>query len=64
MDWKQLIADLKARGMSQPQIAEACNCAQATISELATGKTTDPRHALGEALRALHASLPAEKAAA
>lgn len=59
MDWKQLIAELMARPMSQTQIAAACGCGQATISDLASGNTKEPRHSLGEALRALHAQSPA-----
>ena len=57
MDWKLLIADLRAHGLSQPQIAARCNCGQATISDIASGKTTDPRHSLGQALRELHAEI-------
>lgn len=55
MDWKSLIADLQERGLSQPEIAQRCHCGQATISDLANGHTKEPRHSLGEALRALHA---------
>jgi transcriptional regulator with XRE-family HTH domain len=62
MDWKSLIADLQARGLSQPQIAEKCHCAQATISDLANGHTKEPRHSLGEALRKLHTRTRAQKA--
>ena len=54
MDWKLLITDLKAYGLSRAQVASECKCGQATISELATGQTSDPRHGLGEKLRALH----------
>jgi transcriptional regulator with XRE-family HTH domain len=60
MDWKSLIADLKAAGYSQPQIADAVGrdmgrpCGQATIAELATGKTSQPRYELGRALERLH----------
>lgn len=54
MDWKKLIAELQAQGLTQPQIAERCGCGQATISDLASGKTGDPRHSLGQALKALH----------
>lgn len=60
MDWEQLIAELVARPMSQAQIAAACGCGQATIADLANGKTKEPRHSLGEALRALHASTSAK----
>lgn len=71
MNWKLLIAELKAAGWTQPQIAAACGCGQATISELANGTTKDPRDSLGQALRALAArvigaegapAVPAEKA--
>lgn len=54
MDWKQLIADIVATGITQPQIAKQCGCSQATVSELATGVTTQPRYPLGAALVALH----------
>lgn len=57
MDWKQLIAEIRAGGLSQPQIASACGCGQATISDLASGVTKDPRDSLGQALRALHAKV-------
>lgn len=53
MDWKKSIADLQNAGMTQPQIAIACGCQQSTISMLATGKTTEPRDSLGQALRQL-----------
>jgi transcriptional regulator with XRE-family HTH domain len=54
MDWKQLIAEIQARGLSQQQIATKCKCTQSTISDLASGTTGQPRYSLGEALRALH----------
>lgn len=54
MDWKSLIADLKACGWSQPKLAERLNCGQATITDLSTGTTTEPRYGLGQRLRALH----------
>lgn len=53
MDWKSTIAELQAHGLSQPQIAAVCGCGQATISDLASGKTQDPRHSLGQNLIAL-----------
>lgn len=55
MEWKTIIADLQAAGVTQPQIAAACGCAQATVSDLATGKSTEPRYALGRSILALHA---------
>jgi len=62
MDWKSTIADLQALGMSQPQIAAVCGCGQATISDLASGKTQDPRHSLGQNLIALLAKAKADAA--
>lgn len=43
IDWPLIIGGLKAAGVTQPQIAEHCDCAQSTVSDLLTGKTKDPR---------------------
>lgn len=64
MDWKLLIADLKEFGYSQPRIATECDCGQATINELATGKTLQPRYPLGLALTELHKKAKAAHAKA
>jgi transcriptional regulator with XRE-family HTH domain len=53
MDWTSLIAELTQLGYTQPEIAKQCGCGQATISDLASGKTKEPRHSLGEDLRRL-----------
>lgn len=53
MDWKSLIAVLQSRGLTQAQIAAECKCGQPSISDLATGKTLEPRFSLGEALLSL-----------
>lgn len=53
MNWVDTIALLKEAGYTQPEIAEACRCAQSTISDLATGKNDDPRNSIADALRAL-----------
>jgi hypothetical protein len=54
MDWKNIIAEIQRHGqLTQPQIAGKCGCGQATISDLASGKTEQPRHSLGEALLGL-----------
>ena len=50
MSWKTIIAEIQKRGLSQAQIASACKCGQATISDLAKGSTSEPRHKLGQAL--------------
>jgi transcriptional regulator with XRE-family HTH domain len=62
MDWKLLIAELQKRGFTQPEIAARCDCGQATISDLASGNTKEPRHSLGESLRRLHKSKARPKA--
>jgi transcriptional regulator with XRE-family HTH domain len=53
MDWKQLIADLIAAGMTQVRIAEACDVSQSTISDLARGATKSPAYDLGRKLEEL-----------
>lgn len=54
MNWPHIIERIQTkRGLTQPQIAAASGCAQATISDLATGKTKEPRHSLGESLISL-----------
>lgn len=53
MNWSALISSIQAAGLSQPQIAAECGCAQSTISDLAGGRTKDPRYSIGQALSAL-----------
>ena len=53
MNWSALISSIQAAGLSQPQIAAECGCAQSTISDLAGGRTKDPRYSIGQALNAL-----------
>jgi predicted XRE-type DNA-binding protein len=53
MNWTVVIADIQAAGWSQPRIAAECGCAQSTISDLAAGRTKDPRYTIGEALKRL-----------
>lgn len=50
MQWKDYIAAIAETGVSQSQIAKKAGCGQATISDLASGKTQEPRHSLGVAL--------------
>ena len=50
MQWKDYIAAIAEKGASQGQIAKQAGCGQATISDLASGKTREPRHSLGEVL--------------
>lgn len=63
--WTLLIQELvKEHGLTQPLIAAAVGCGQSTISDLASGKTIDPRHSTGEALKELLATKRAELARA
>ncbi len=50
MNWIDLITQLNAHGLTQQQIAAACGCGQTTISEIAAGKTKEPRYGLGQKL--------------
>lgn len=50
MEWKDYLAMLAAQGVSQSQIAREVGCGQATISDLALGKTREPRTSLGMAI--------------
>lgn len=56
MDWKQLLGDLRNRGWTQQQIAERVGASQAAISDLNSGKTTNPNYAIGRALEELRSS--------
>ena len=56
MDWKQLLGDLRDRGWTQQQIAERVGASQAAISDLNSGKTTNPNYAVGRALDELRSS--------
>lgn len=47
MDWKTVLAELKSLGYTQKAIADFCDCAQTTISDLATGSTLEPIHSTG-----------------
>jgi hypothetical protein len=52
--WAQILDDLKSAGKTQMQIAKACGCSQASISELSIGKTLDPRYSIAIGLLAMH----------
>lgn len=55
MDFKTLLQDLKAAGLTQKQVAERCGCSQVTVSDLARGVTNDPSFSIGRCIVALHA---------
>ena len=50
MQWKDYIAAIVAKGLTQKQLADKAGCGQATISDIASGKTRDPRSSIGLAL--------------
>lgn len=54
MDWKKLISDLQAHGLTQAEIGKKVNAAQPTICDIAHGRITDPRFSVGDRLRSLH----------
>lgn len=54
MDWKKLITDLEASGLTQIEIAEKCGCSQPYISQLKAGIRGSPVFELGSALSNLH----------
>jgi len=62
MQWKTLIAELLDSDLTQQQIAEKCECGQATISDLARGITSEPKFALRQKLMRLHANKKRSKA--
>ena len=65
MELPALIAALQTRGnMTQPQIAAACECAQSTISDIATGKNKRPSYQIGKVLETLFDQLQKQDAAA
>ena len=53
MNWQKIIIDLCDSGLTQQEIAAKAGCAQTTVSELASGKTADPRFSLGQRLLAI-----------
>ncbi|CAM8658280.1 hypothetical protein MCEMIEM13_01503 [Comamonadaceae bacterium] len=65
MNWKQVIADIqREHKLTQGRIAAEVGCGQVTISELASGKTEQPRYNLGAALLDLLKSGPKMAASA
>lgn len=61
MNWKQIIFDLRESGLTQVEIASRANVAQSAISELSSGKTTEPRFSTGQRLQKLHRSVMRRK---
>jgi transcriptional regulator with XRE-family HTH domain len=54
--WQSLITDLQAAGVTQKEIAAACGCSQAFVSDISRGRHRGTvSYDLGTALKALHA---------
>ena len=54
MLWSTMIQKLLDSGLSQHEIAEACNCSQTVISLLYTGKRSNPKYKTGNAIEKLY----------
>ncbi len=57
MDWKLLLAEIRAAGLSQIQIAKRLGRSQAWVSAAMGGKYLDLKWAEGQAIIALHAEV-------
>ena len=55
MDWKTLIAELQAAGMSQLAIGDGIGKSQAWVADALKGRYDDLKWSDGQALIALHA---------
>lgn len=49
-NFRAILRMLKLRGHTQGEIAEFCECSQPSISEIASGRTVDPKYSIGAAL--------------
>jgi CRP-like cAMP-binding protein len=54
MNWTSIIQDLLDAGMTQAQIADACDTGQSHVSGLLRGDRKQPGWSLGDRLIALH----------
>ena len=54
MNWKNIITELRLAGFSQRVVAQTVGCGQASISDLATNKSTSPNYEIGAKLVAMH----------
>lgn len=54
MNWKKLLGELRAVGLTQQEIAEHCRVSQSTVSDIGRGQTKSPGFEIGAALLALH----------
>ena len=57
MDWNKIVSEIKESGMTQASIAEAIGVSVGTLSELCSGKVSEPKWSKGDALLSLHATV-------
>ena len=55
MNWKQIIEDLLAAGLTRAEIVDRTGCHNSTLTELCGGQIQNPRFPVAQALIALHA---------
>lgn len=60
IDWRAVIADLRAKNWTQMEVAIECKCGQTTISDLATGLAKIPSYKVGRSLERLYVSVMAD----
>lgn len=63
MDWNKIVAEIKEAGLTQAQIADAVGVSAGTLSELCSGKVSEPKWSRGDALLSLHAEKVTKQAA-
>jgi len=55
MDWNKIVSEIKETGLTQAQIADEIGVAVGSLSELCSGKVSEPKWSRGDALLSLHA---------
>lgn len=63
MDWNKIVAEIKETGLTQAQIADAIGVSAGTLSEICSGKVSEPKWSRGDALIAIHAERVTQRAA-
>lgn len=55
VEWMKLIDEIKDTGMTQAEVAEACQCSVGNLSDIRNGNVRNPAYPLGKCLVDLHA---------
>ena len=63
MDWNKIVAEIKETGLTQAQIADAIGVSAGTLSEICSGKVSEPKWSRGDAILAIHAERVTQRAA-